>query len=174
MIALAAGAYAVIGSRSDGAGASPTASLPVAQASIPAPSTASLAPSAGPSSVAVASPSAAPTATPAPTPTPTPAGKQARITAITVKSGVYVVTYEVFGYKQKLPGMHVHFFFDTVPPKQAGMPGAGPWYVYGGPIPFRGYKVSDRPAKATQMCILVANPDHSVIQDTGNCVDLPK
>ena len=29
------------------------------------------------------------------------------------------------------------------------------------------------PAKATQMCILVANPDHSVIQKTGNCVDLP-
>ncbi len=174
VIALAAGAYAVIGSRSGGAGAPPTASLPVAQASIPAPSTASLAPSVGPSSVAVASPTGAPTATPAPTPTPTPAGKQARITAIAVKSGVYVVTYEVFGYTQKLPGMHVHFFFDTVPPKQAGMPGAGPWYVYGGPIPFKGYKLSDRPAKATQMCILVANPDHSVIQNTGNCVDLPK
>ena len=69
--------------------------------------------------------------------------------------------------------MHVHFFFDTVPPTKAGMPAKGPWYVYAGPIPFKGYKVSDRPAKATQMCILVANPDHSVIQKTGNCVDLP-
>ncbi len=174
VIALGAGAFAVIGSRPTGAGASPTASVATGQASLPAPSTASLAPSLGASSVAVATSTLAPTATPAPTPTPTPAGKQARITAIVVKAGVYVVTYEVFGYREKLPGMHVHFFFDTVPPKQAGMPGAGPWYVYGGPIPFKGYKVSDRPTKATQMCILVANPDHSVIQNTGNCVDLPK
>jgi molecular chaperone DnaK len=173
VIAVAAGAFAVIGAKPGSTGSSPTASLPVGQASLPAASTASIAPSVAPSSVA-ATPTPAPTATPAPTPTPTPAGKQARITTIVVKSGVYVVTYEVFGYQQKLPGMHVHFFFDTVPPKQAGMPGAGPWYVYGGPIPFKKYKVSDRPAKATQMCILVANPDHSVIQNTGNCVDLPK
>jgi hypothetical protein len=47
------------------------------------------------------------------------------------------------------------------------------WYVYGGPIPFKGWKVSDRPAKATQLCILVANSDHTVVQGTGNCVDLP-
>ena len=118
-------------------------------------------------------PSIAASPTPAPTPTPTPAGKQARINSIEVSGGRYVVDYEVFGYTQKLPGMHVHFFFDTVPPTKAGMPAKGPWYVYAGPIPFKGYKVSDRPTKATQMCILVANPDHSVIQKTGNCVDLP-
>ncbi len=47
------------------------------------------------------------------------------------------------------------------------------WYVYAGPIPFQGYKVTDRPAAATKMCILFANPDHSVVQSTGNCVDLP-
>jgi len=84
-----------------------------------------------------------------------------------------VVDYQVFGFTQALPGRHVHFFFDTVPPTQAGMPGKGPWYVYGGPIPFKGYKVTDRPPGATQMCILYANPDHSVVQNTGNCWDLP-
>ena len=87
------------------------------------------------------SPSIAASPTPAPTPTPTPAGKQARINSIAVSGGRYVVDYEVFGYTQKLPGMHVHFFFDTVPPTKAGMPAKGPWYVYAGPIPFKGYKV---------------------------------
>ncbi len=82
--------------------------------------------------------------------------------------------YEVFGYRQQLPGRHVHFFFDTVPQREAGVPGGGPWIIYGGPSPFTGYAVADRPASATQMCILVANPDHSVIRGTGNCVDLPR
>jgi hypothetical protein len=67
----------------------------------------------------------------------------------------------------------VHFFFDTVPQEQAGRPGSGPWILYAGPIPFRDYRVSDRPNRADRMCILVANRDHSVIQDTGNCVALP-
>jgi hypothetical protein len=33
--------------------------------------------------------------------------------------------------------------------------------------------VADRPSAATQMCILVANPDHSVIANSGNCWALP-
>jgi hypothetical protein len=109
-----------------------------------------------------------------PTPTPTPAGRQARITDIRVRNGRYVVEYEVFGYRQELPGRHVHFFFDTVPQREAGVPGSGPWILYGGPSPFTGYGVSDRPGSASQMCILVANPDHSIIRGTGNCVDLPR
>jgi hypothetical protein len=66
----------------------------------------------------------------------------------------------------------VHFFFDTVPPDEAGLPGQGPWIVYGGPSPFTGYGVADR-GDAMQMCILVANADHSVQVNTGNCFDLP-
>jgi len=34
--------------------------------------------------------------------------------------------------------------------------------------------VDDRPIGAARMCILVSNPDHSVIRGTGNCVDLPR
>jgi actin-like ATPase involved in cell morphogenesis len=170
LIALvAAGVFAFL--PRGGATGSPTASVPgIGVASIPAGSAASQPPaSAIPSAVA-----ASPTPTPVPTPTPTPSGEQARILSIKVSGGRYVVDYQVFGYKQQLPGKHVHFFFDTVPSTQAGMPGKGPWYVYAGPIPFKGYKLSDKPAKATQMCILFANPDHSVVQNTGNCVDLPK
>ena len=118
-----------------------------------------------------------PTETPTPTLTPTatvPPGPYARINQITIENGRYIVAYETFEYQEVLPGMHVHFFFDTVPPEQAGAPGAGPWFVWGGPRPFNGYGLANRPGSATQMCALVANPNHSIILETGNCVDLPE
>ncbi|MFP3853151.1 MAG: serine/threonine protein kinase [Anaerolineales bacterium] len=120
---------------------------------------------------------APPTYTPEPAmePTPTePRGPFVRINGISVESELYIVDYETFGYIENLPGQHVHFFFDTVPPEQAGVPGDGPWFVWGGPRPFDGYHLTDRPAGATQLCTLSANPDHSVVPDSGNCVDLPE
>jgi serine/threonine protein kinase len=117
-----------------------------------------------------------PTNTPTeiPTPTNTLPPLYVRINNITINSSYqYVVEYETFGYTEALPGMHVHFFFDTVPPDQAGVPGSGPWILYGGPRPFTGYETGDRPGSAMQMCALVANADHSVIQESGNCFDLP-
>lgn len=116
-----------------------------------------------------------PSATPVPTvePTATYPPLYVRINSITLSGNQYVVDYETFGYTEKLPGMHVHFFFNTVPQSQAGMPGSGPWYLYGGPRPFKGYSINQRPAGATQMCALVANGNHTVIADSGNCTDLP-
>lgn len=118
-----------------------------------------------------------PAQTPTPTlsPTPTiPVGiPYSRILDITIRDQSYVVEYETFEYTEALPGMHVHFFFNTVPPEQAGSPGVGPWYVWGGPRPFDRARQTERPDLATQMCILVANPDHSVQFDTGNCYTLP-
>ncbi len=128
---------------------------------------------------------AAPTQGP-PTPTavavtPTPAGDWAQITGITVANRRYVVEFMTSGFQPRLGGSnrHVHFFFDTVAPEDAGMPGRGPWQIYPtqqgvvGDSPFTLYRPSDRPANARQLCILVANSDHSVRQGTGNCVDLP-
>jgi serine/threonine protein kinase len=113
-------------------------------------------------------------ATHAPTPTATYPPLYARINSITIDSaGRYVVVYETFGFTEHLPGQHIHFFFDTVSPEQAGVPGGGPWVLYGGPRPFTGYRVNERPPGANQMCALVANSDHSVIPETGNCMDLP-
>lgn len=120
---------------------------------------------------------APPTVTPTPTITPTPtvpSEPYARINEIAIEDGRFVVAYETFGYTEQLPGMHVHFFYDTVPPEDAGVPGPGPWVVYGGPRPFREYTVNSRPAGAEQMCILVANPNHSIILESGNCYDLPE
>jgi hypothetical protein len=152
-----------------GTGSTPSASPATSLAVVP---------SASPSLLVTPSPSPivtpSPTPTPIPTPTPTPGGLQARISSIAVSNGRYVVDYEAFNYTPQLPnGRHVHFFFDTVKPEDAGVPGRGPWELYAGPVPFTVYRVSDRPSGATQMCILSARPDHSVLPNSGNCVDLP-
>jgi len=119
-------------------------------------------------------PSVTPTITNTPEPTVPPGIPFVRINAITVdEQNRYVVDYETFEYTEVLPGQHVHFFFNTVLPENAGSPGSGPWILYGGPRPFTGYKESDRPAAATQMCALVANNNHSVQPNSGNCVNLP-
>ena len=68
---------------------------------------------------------------------------------------------------------HVHFFVNTVSPEQAGVPGGGPWKLYAGESPYDGFTVNDIPPNATEICVLIANPDHSVKQDTGNCFALP-
>jgi uncharacterized repeat protein (TIGR01451 family) len=43
----------------------------------------------------------------------------------------------------------------------------------GGPSPFTGYGPTDRPVGATHLCVLVANHDHSVRLNSGNCYNLP-
>ena len=170
--ALVVGAIAIganlMGSGGGGAAtASPSASLAVVPSASPSPSVASPSPSPVVTPTAVPSPTAVP-------PSATPAGRQARITGITISGGRYVVDYDVFNFTPELPGgRHVHFFFDTVTPENAGVPGDGPWFLYAGPVPFKEYKVSERPGGARQICVLVARADHSVVQDTGNCVDIP-
>lgn len=119
-------------------------------------------------------PAATATHTPTPTLSPTPSGKYAQITSITLEDGRYVVAYVTFNFTERLPGDHVHFFFDTVTSDQAGLPGQGPWKIYGGPRPFIGLTVADRPTGAERMCVLVANSDHTIVPDSGNCFDLPE
>jgi len=125
-----------------------------------------------------------PTIAPSPTPTPTlglpptatfPAGVPfAYIQEITTnQNGQYVVEYDTLEYVEELPGVHIHFFFNTVPQEEAGNPGSGPWILYGGPRPFTGYRQNTRPSEATKMCSLVANPNHSIQEDSGNCMILP-
>jgi hypothetical protein len=104
----------------------------------------------------------------------------ARITDITIggmDGSRYLVNFTtqnfVPSYSGGHWGEHVHFFFNTVPATQAGVPGAGPWYAYSGTSPFQEWGLVTRPPHATQLCILVAEHDHRVRQGTGNCVDLP-
>ncbi len=135
-------------------------------------------PTTGASPTTAASPTVAASPTtavaPSPTHTPEPAGPFVRINSISIEGGYYVVDYTPIGYTPTLPGTHIHFFWNSIPPENAGVgPTQETWYLYGGPNPFRGYGVNERPAIASQMCSLVANPDHTVQLNTGNCVNLP-
>ena len=144
--------------------------LPEATATLPATPTATLTSTQPPIQVQLAAPSSTPSLTPT-----IPVGvAYARINGISLDAqGKYVVDYETFEFTEMLPGQHVHFFFNSVKPEQAGLPASGPWILYGGPRPFSDYGASDRPPTATQMCVLVANADHSVRQNSGNCYTLP-
>jgi serine/threonine-protein kinase len=131
-------------------------------------------PTNSPTATNTPAPTLAPTQ-PAATATPPPpdVGLSAQITNITLQDGRYVVNYQTGGFTEALPGEHVHFFFDTVSPENAGVPGSGPWILYGGPRPFTQYTAADRPSGASQMCVLVANPNHSIQPGSGNCFPLP-
>lgn len=148
----------------------PTATpRPVATATVPTPTT-------EPPTL-IPTNTSAPTVASSPTSVPTAIatqGLRAEITNITIANGQYVVEFQVFGYFSDTSSTHVHFFWNTIAPDQAGVPASpGNWKLYGSPSPFTGYAVTEKPSGATQMCILVANPNHSVQLGTGNCVDLP-
>lgn len=119
------------------------------------------------------SPTATKQATVATTATGTLAPNTARITGVTDVAGQYQVRFEVAGFIPSLSGQHLHFYFDSVPVSQAGVPGAGPWIVYAGASPFTGYSAASKPVAAQQVCVIVAKVDHTVISNTGNCFQLP-
>jgi serine/threonine-protein kinase len=96
------------------------------------------------------------------------------IISIKTESGRYIVAYRTRGYFEALPGEHVHFYWNTLDEDQAGVgPTQADWFVWGGPRPFDGYRLTSRPLAADAMCSVVANPDHTIKLGTGNCVDLP-
>ncbi len=125
-----------------------------------------------PTTASTATPTGVATRAATATPTAVSAAYSARITNIALENGTYIVGYETRGYTEQVPGQHVHFYFDTVSEANAGVPGSGPWKLYGGPRPFTQYGEADR-GNASSMCISVANPDHSIISGSGNCYPLP-
>jgi actin-like ATPase involved in cell morphogenesis len=172
---LAVGASALLGGGTASVSSSPTAGSSTVLAEIPPSASATPSPTPTPAPTPTPTPVPTPTPTPLPTPTPTPEGRFAWINSIGISGDAYAVDFSVYHYKPDMTGgYHVHFFWDTIPPKEAGIPADHRnWILYDKPNPFKGYKVADRPKAAKKMCILVARPDHSVIQKTGNCVDLP-
>jgi hypothetical protein len=95
------------------------------------------------------------------------------ITNVTLDGENYVVDYETMAFIESMTSRHIHFFFNTTKVEDAGVPGKGPYILYGGPRPFSEATIFDRPPEATQICALVANLDHTVISGSGNCFDLP-
>ena len=104
----------------------------------------------------IPTPTIVPTVTQTPTETVPPGIPFTRITDISIdEQDRYEIAYETFEFTEEISSttLHVHFFFDTVPPEQAGVPGGGPWILYGGPRPFTGYTVSAKPATARAITI---------------------
>jgi hypothetical protein len=116
-----------------------------------------------------------PTDTPEPTNTPTPSTPYVQITGIGLDvDGRYIVEFFTGNYAPASGGQHVHFFWNTVPPEQAGVgPNQLSWVVYYDGSPFTQMTSAGRPADATQICSLVANANHTINLGTGNCVNLP-
>jgi actin-like ATPase involved in cell morphogenesis len=126
-------------------------------------------PSAAPSAISVR-----PTLPAAPTPLPTALQAQtALITGVTLAGDRYQVAFTTTGFVPAVGGHHVHFFWDTVPPQLAGSPATGPYLVHIGGSPFAEMGPATRPNGASAVCIIVANPDHTVVPASGNCVALP-
>jgi actin-like ATPase involved in cell morphogenesis len=123
-------------------------------------------------------------------PTPCPVGppETACITELVVDAdGGLVAYFTTTGYTPELEPArdHIHFYFDSVGDEtNAGAAGSGgDWRIWDAPNPFTpvggeagrtGYTLADAvAADATQLCSLVALPDHVVKPGTGNCIDLP-
>jgi len=104
-------------------------------------------------------------------------GLVASIADITVEGGQYAVSYNTnFSplISSDPESSHLHFFFDTVPVSEAGVPGGGPWILYDGPSPFTGYGPGDRPTGANQMCVTAASHAHEVVDPSlYHCAALP-
>ena len=126
-----------------------------------------------------------PTDTPPPMPTHTPAAVSSAPAvptgspyfALIVKisadqAGTYFVEYETVGFIENMNSRHIHFYFSNGQPGGSG-PAQDAVVMYGGPRPFSGLTIYDRPADAVQLCAAVANRDHTQLPDSGNCVDLP-
>ena len=122
------------------------------------------------------------TATPTDTPIPEPYVGISRISVMLDSLGApsnFSIEYTTENFTESRTEYHIHFFFNTVMPENAGKPGTGPWELYYGPSPFTRMQVNARPANATQICALVANSDHTLYYpasgelNTGNCWDIP-
>jgi len=121
------------------------------------------------------------TETPTTTPTTLPAGPFVQLDAVDVVDARYQVTYRVVGFEadtEDPDALHLHFFFDTTDPSNAGTNGTPPgdWDLTGNADTFvTKFGPEDR-GNAQQMCSAVATFEHEVHlrgTTTGNCVDLP-
>lgn len=99
---------------------------------------------------------------------------------MTRNSNEIVVTYETVGYEPDIDGgpesRHIHFYFNTVPVDQAGLPATGPWVVYdvddNGEYVYR-FPDSEIPDGATELCASAANVNHGLDDHLQDCATLP-
>jgi serine/threonine protein kinase len=113
---------------------------------------------------------------------PTPIGRYVTLDGISVEAGTYVVRYTPYRFTPDIgdpDGHHVHFFWDTYEPEQAGIDApergaeVGAWELWDADV-FDAFAVADRPPGAEQICAVVATYDHRVDDpDNVDCIELP-
>ena len=98
---------------------------------------------------------------------PPEVGKSVGITGITLDSPQtqYLVSFQTIGFTNALNNTHTQFYFDTEPPTVTNK-------IFTGASPYT-LSVSLKPSGATSLCSIVAEADHTVISNSGNCVILP-
>jgi hypothetical protein len=102
------------------------------------------------------------------------------IDEITREGDVFVTRYSTVGYVPDMQGgsdsRHVHFYFDTLPVDQAGIPAPPNWVAYDtdedGNLIYR-FEASTVPSGATKLCASVANVNHGLDDHLQHCVALP-
>lgn len=121
-------------------------------------------------------------------------GRCAFITGLQLEGGTYFADYTTVGYDPVIfdpdagvgsaEDHHVHFFYNTTAPENAGTngPNPGTWQIWDrqkgdGRLVFDEFNLSNLAEKggdgATQLCAVVADSSHAVDPASGNCVDIP-
>ena len=91
----------------------------------------------------------------------------------------YEISFETIGFVPEpasVPGSHhLHFYFNHLPETEGGLPGNGPWTIYSGSSPFVDANNTplSRPSSATQLCVAIANANHTLVRNSSQCFDLP-
>ena len=91
----------------------------------------------------------------------------------------YEISFTTAGFTPQPPSVadshHVHFYFNSLGEDEAGLPGGGPWSLYAGGSPYVDPNNTPlaRPEGATQLCVVVANANHTLVRNTSQCFDLP-
>ncbi len=88
-----------------------------------------------------------------------------QITNVSIVGSQFQITFVPNNYVPTLGGIHTHFYYNTELNTVVNK-------MYSGSSPYF-LDLSTKPLNATQICSIVANPDHTVLAGSGNCFTLP-
>lgn len=90
--------------------------------------------------------------------------KSVEITAVNIVDLNYSISFTTTNYTNQQGGFHTHFYFNTEANTVVNK-------MYSGASPYS-LPVLSTPLGATEICAIVANANHSIIPDSGNCLSL--
>ena len=90
--------------------------------------------------------------------------KSVEITAVNIVDLNYSISFTTTNYTNQQGGFHTHFYFNNEANTVVNK-------MYSGASPYS-LPVLSTPVGATQICAIVANANHSIIPDSGNCLSL--